>query len=293
MTIQDALERAKELHRARQAGSTPSRDRATVIHDETPNRKPVPVAEPVAAPVAERPVHFPALQRLEFDVSVCERNNALLTDEQLAGAGRAAASYRMMRGRILHRAKAAGWSCLGITSPGPGEGKTLTTVNLAMTIAREKQRPVYLFDLDMRNPSVLERVGARAPNALSRFFVEELEPHEVLYETSLDNLVMAGNHEPVAAASEILASSKLDELLRYVRRRSPGAIVLIDLPPVLSTDEALVVAPRTDAIFMVVSEGLTRRDGLVKALDLLSDFTVAGIILNRSSEEVGSDYYGY
>jgi Mrp family chromosome partitioning ATPase len=293
MTIQDALERAKELHRARKAGSTPSRERSTTQQDEAPSWKPVPVAEPVAAPDAERPMHFPVLQRLEFDVSICERNKVLLTDQQLAGAGRAAASYRMMRGRILHRAKAAGWSSLGITSPGPGEGKTLTTVNLSMTIAREKQRQVYLLDLDMRNPSVMERVGARAPNALSRYFVEELEPHEVLYQTSLENLVVAGNHEPVAAASEILASPKLDELLHHIRRRSPGAIILIDLPPVLSTDEALVVAPRTDAIFMVVSEGLTRRDGLVKAFDLLSDFTVAGIILNRSSEEVGSDYYGY
>jgi Mrp family chromosome partitioning ATPase len=70
-------------------------------------------------------------------------------------------------------------------------------------------------------------------------------------------------------------------------------LILIDLPPVLSTDEALVVAPRADAMFLVVAEGVTRRDGLAKAIDLLSDFTVGGVILNRSSEQMGGDYYGY
>jgi Mrp family chromosome partitioning ATPase len=61
----------------------------------------------------------------------------------------------------------------------------------------------------------------------------------------------------------------------------------------MSTDEALVVAPRTDTLFVVVSEGRTRRDALKRALDQLGDFNVAGIILNRSSEDVGGDYYGY
>jgi Mrp family chromosome partitioning ATPase len=91
----------------------------------------------------------------------------------------------------------------------------------------------------------------------------------------------------------LLASTRLEELLQYVRGRSPGALVIIDLPPVLSTDEALVVAPRTDAMYLVVSEGVTRRDGLARSVDMLSDFTVAGIILNRSTEVLGADYYGY
>ena len=77
-----------------------------------------------------------------------------------------------MRGRVLHRFKGGNWSCIGITSPGAGEGKTVTTVNLAISIAREKQRMVYLLDLDMRNPSVFERVGVQPPRALSQFFTE-------------------------------------------------------------------------------------------------------------------------
>jgi Mrp family chromosome partitioning ATPase len=65
------------------------------------------------------------------------------------------------------------------------------------------------------------------------------------------------------------------------------------LPPALSTDEALVVAPRTDAMVLVVTEGVTRREGLSKAIEVLSEFNVAGIIMNKSFENIGRDYYSY
>ena len=290
MTIQHAIERAKELRRVRESSDAmlrPERtnEQATSVSARQEDVQPLQEHEP-GTPHVE-------LARLEFDPAACERYNILVSDEQLAQVGRAAASYRLMRSRVLHRLKANGWSCIGVTSAGPGEGKTISTVNLAISIAREKQRTVYLLDLDMRNPSVLERGGLRPPRSLSQYFSDELAPHEVLFSTNVPNLVIGGCVEPVASASELLASPRLDELLNYIRRRSRGALIIIDLPPVLSTDEALVVAPRVDAMYLVVAEGVTRRDGLARATDLLSDFTVAGIIMNRSSETMGSDYYGY
>jgi Mrp family chromosome partitioning ATPase len=290
MTIQDALERAKKLHRQRKEAPAPDTTRLSSPMDEIASL--AAIREELHA---ERDPHavYPELERVDFDAAACVQNHILLSDEQMAEAGRAAAAYRLMRGRVLHRVKSGGWSCVGITSPGPGEGKTVTTLNLAISVARERQRMVYLLDLDMRNSSIFERVGVRPRKALSQYFTDGLPPDEVLFATELDHLVIAGNRESVPSASELLASERLDELLKYIRRRSKGALILIDLPPVLSTDEALVVAPRVDAMFLVVAEGVTRRDGLVKAMDLLSDFAVAGLILNRSSEQLGADYYGY
>lgn len=290
MTIQDALERAKQLRRTREGSPVPRADRSQATLDDG---SAVAVMREAghAEPVPE--VHYPKLGHVAFDSSTCEHFNVLVTDPQLARAGGAAAAYRQLRSRVLHKSKAGNWSCLGISSPGPGEGKTVTALNLAISIAREKLRKVYLLDLDMRNPSVFERVGAQPPRPLAEFFTEAVPPESVLFETDLESLMVAGNRVQVPSASELLASPRLDELLQYIRRRSPGALIVVDLPPVLSTDEALVVAPRVDAMFMVVSEGITRRDSLAKAIQLLSDFEVAGIIMNRSSEDAGSDYYGY
>lgn len=290
MTIQDALERAKQLRRSREGSTAPRTEHSQAALDD--GSAVAVMREPAhVEPVPE--VHYPHLGHVAFDLSVCEHFNVLVTDQQLAREGSAAAAYRQLRSRILQKAKAGNWSCLGISSPGPGEGKTVTALNLAISIAREKLRKVYLLDLDMRNPSMLERVGADPPRVLSQFFTESAPPESVLFETDVENLVVAGNRAQVPAASELLASPRLDEFLQYIKRRSPGALIVIDLPPVLSTDEALVVAPRVDAMFLLVSEGLTRRDSLARAIKLLSDFEVAGIIMNRSSEDAGSDYYGY
>lgn len=234
-----------------------------------------------------------SLGRVKFDNDACVRNHIFVTEEQIVAARGAAAAYRLLRGRVLHKVKAGGWSCIGVSSAGPGEGKTLTALNLAISIAREKQRVVYLLDLDMRNPSVFERVGVTPAVPLSRYLSETIAPDEVLYETNVENLVIAGNKEHVASASELLASNRLDQLMTHIRRRSKNALIIVDLPPVLSTDETLVVAHRLDAAFVVVSEGVTRREGLEKALGQLADLHVAGLILNRATGEVNSDYYVY
>lgn len=290
MTIQDALERAKQLHKARERAPIARSESPQPALDDSASLATLREPEPTRS---EPAIRYSPLQRVEFDVVACEGNRVLLTDGQLVVAGRAAAAYRLMRGRVLHRINAGKWSCVGITSSGPGEGKTVTSINLAIAIAREKQRTVVLLDLDMRHPSVFERVGAEPPRELSQFLLGNLEAQDVLFETAVENLVVAGNHESVSTASELLASKRFDELLKYLRRRWPGVLVLIDLPPVLSTDEALVIAPRVDAMFLVVCEGVTRRDSLARATNLLGDFNVAGIIMNRSTDNVGGDYYDY
>jgi len=291
MTILEALERAKSLKKERherpesreQRRLPMAGDTATlrVLHEGV-QAEPEPESEPMAA-----------LGRLEVDPEACERNRILYLDEQIAQEPRGAAAYRMLRGRMRHRALASNWSALGITSPGPGEGKTVTTLNVAISIAREKQRTVYVLDLDMRAPKVMQYLGVNPPGSLSAYFSDALTAAEVLFETDMEKLIVAGATEPSRDASELLATSRLDELMLAIRRRSPDALILIDLPPVTSTDEALVVAPRVDALFLVATEGRTRRDALVRSIDLLSDFLVAGIILNRSSEESGDDYYAY
>jgi Mrp family chromosome partitioning ATPase len=290
MTILEALERAKLLRKnsGRTSGHRLVEPRQ-VPQGETGSL--AIVSETVL--VETEPVNFAELDRVEFDVESCERNHILLTEVKVGDAARADAAYRLLRGRVQQRIRANGWSCIGFTSPGPGEGKTVTTLNLAICIAREKQRPVYLLDLDMRSPSIVDYVGVQPPRSLAGYFSENLPADQVLFSTSIENLVIGGCREAVPNASELLATPQLERLLSHIRRRSPNALIILDLPPVMSTDEALVVAPRTDAMFVVVSEGRTRRDALRRAIDLLGDFTVAGIVLNRSGEDVGGDYYGY
>jgi Mrp family chromosome partitioning ATPase len=165
-------------------------------------------------------------------------------------------------------------------------------LNLAISIAREGNNDVFLIDLDMRNPSVARYLGVTPPKEISEFFLGGIPAHDVFFTVGIDNLAVAGSSLPVANASELLATRCVEELFSYVRSVSERPLVVLDLPPVVNTDDALVVAPRLDAMVLVVSEGHTRRDGLETALNLLSEFPIAGVVLNQSQESLGSEYYG-
>lgn len=281
MIIERALEKAKELYRARATAEAQTAQQA-------------PSAPPEAlAPALVRPDRqYREFSRIKLDAATCERNRILLDWNAQSELARADAAYRLLRSRVQSRIGTGKGSCFGITSPGPGEGKTVTSLNVAISVAREKLRPIYLLDLDMHNPSVLKYLGASVPVQLSQFFFKAAAPEEVLFATGIEMLVVAGNCQPVEGASELLARQRLDELIAYIRGRSPDALIIIDLPPVISTDEALKVAPSLDAMFLVVSESKTRRDALERSLSLLSDVKLAGIILNRSPESIGQYYYG-
>ena len=290
MTIEDAIRRAKIIGQARlqqqgltgeghpQAGESPryadgSRDPART--DAMPAMR------------------FDQLKTVEISADACEQNRVLVLESQLREFPTADAAYRLLRSRLQNRLKQNNWFSLAIASPSQSDGKSITSLNLAVSIAREKQKPVYLLDLDMRNPSICRFLGVRDIRPLPDYFLGQAKAEEVLFQTNLPNFIIAGALEPADNASEMLAGPRFKELLAHIRLRSPNAFVLVDLPPVNVTDEALLVGPRVDAFLMVVSEGKTERKNLAQALITLGEFTVAGVVVNRSSDSQTTEYSKY
>jgi non-specific protein-tyrosine kinase len=244
-----------------------------------------------AAPVQPRvPQQRLRTQAVQLDVGVCRENRLLLAPtERDEGV---VAAYRMLRTRLLHKIRSQKWTTIGITSTAPGEGKTLTALNLSFSLAREKNSEVVLLDLDMRNPSICKTLDLAPPRELREFFEQSATPNDFFFTIGQDNLVIAGQNTPTGQASELLASSRFEELLAHVKDSTVNPIVLIDLPPVLSTDDVLVLAPRLDALLLVVAEGKTDRGALDKATEMLSEFQLAGVVLNHSRDRSGYAY-GY
>lgn len=231
-------------------------------------------------------------KRVALDADECRQRRLLLpgADEH---DGAAVAAYRMLRTRLLHRLRSNQWTTIGITSAGQNDGKTLTALNLSLSLAREKSREIVLLDMDMRNPSVCRTLGVEPPFELRRYLETGERAQEMFMSVCSDNLLVAGNTSSTPSASELLASPRFDELLGVVRHGAVDPVIVIDLPPVLLTDDALVVAPKIDAFLVVASEGTTNRTDVVKTLDLLKDFHVAGVTLNRAVDGTPGYDYGY
>ncbi len=277
MIVEQALEKIREAQAAAKAKRT---------GEDTGRHRVLPAG---AVPTRERPVR----PVREVARAAAELHRILLGPTTPSEAS-ADAAYRMLRARLLQKLRNNGWTRLAITSPGAGEGKSVTTLNLALNMTRDKANHVFLLDLDLRNPSICRFLDVVPPQELVSYFSGTGEPEDTLFSIGPRNLAIAGSTEPSIHSSELLANHRLEELLAYISSISAEPIVLIDLPPLLATDEALLIAPRVDAVALVVAEGRTRRDSLLRAKQLLADYTFAGVILNCSTESFGSEsYYRY
>jgi len=289
MTIEDAIRRAKLLGQARlQQQDLEEDDSARVGRSARGSDSSRPAARS-AGPV----IPLEPLPSIEISAITCEQNRILVFESQQRDYPAADAAYRLLRSRLQNRLKQNNWFSLAIASPSQNDGKSITSLNLAVSIAREKQKPVYLLDLDMRNPSMCAFLGLKDMRPLPDYFLGHARPEEVLYQTSIANLIVAGAPFAVDGASEMLAGPRFSELLAHIRLRSPNACVLLDLPPVNVTDEALLVGPRVDAFLVVVSEGKTERKQLAQTLSSLAEFTIAGVVVNRSSDSHTFEYSQY
>lgn len=241
----------------------------------------------------------PPAQRLAFpsvalDPGLLERNRIIDPSPTAPRAQPGQASFRILRSRMLNRIRAEGWKTVAITSPGPGEGKTLVSINLALSMSREGASDVFLLDLDMRNPSVCRYLGISPRREIADYFQGSCTPEEMFFSAGSERLSIAGGTISTDLASEYVASQKFEELLAYIQGVAYNPVILIDLPPMLASDEAIVLAPRVDALTLVIAEGRTDRDGLERTRQMLEGHNLAGIVLNRSSDRLsGNDYYGY
>jgi capsular exopolysaccharide synthesis family protein len=291
MSIVDAIAKAKQLAQERQKTerrpTAPSRSERV---SQGASGAASPVSSGIApAPSVPRPGLRPTL--VQVDTALCASNRLLVPGTPTALDGAAETAFRILRTRLLQRAKISGWTTVGITSASPDDGKTLTALNLALSLARDDNNSAVLLDLDMRNPSVYAALGVRAPHYLREYFEGQITADQMFVSIGVDNLALAGNESGTDRSSELLSSPRFEELVAHVRGAIDNPIVVVDLPPVLNTDDALVLAPRLDAILLVTSEGKTDRQDLQRAADLLAEFNFAGYVLNRSRQTVTG--YGY
>ena len=201
-------------------------------------------------------------------------------------------AYKMLRTRTLQRMRQNDWHVIGVTSPLQGDGKSLTSVNLALSLARELTLSVILLELDLRRPTICKQFGVDPAKGLSDYLDGKAELNEVLFRPEgTKRIAILPNTEVYENSSETLSSPRVATLIDELRGSDPGRVIICDLPPYLATDDVLAFAPLTDAFLVVVSEGSTSRDVLEKGLDILQELPLLGVVLNRSEEATTGYYY--
>lgn len=197
-----------------------------------------------------------------------------------------ARAYKVLRTQVSQRMRQHGWRTLGVSSPGQGEGKTLTAINLSISLALERNQSVLLVDANLGQPSIHSYLGIDVEQGLREHLLDGTPVQRILVNPRIPGLVILPGSSPLSSSSETLTSRPMLQLVQELKRRYPMRWVIFDLPPVLVSDEVLAIAPYIDAMLLVVEEGKTMRPELARAAELVqaSNKNLIGTVLNNSGE---------
>lgn len=208
--------------------------------------------------------------------------------------------YRAIKRPLIKNATSKGATAIErgnlimVTSALPGEGKTYTATNLAMSIAMEMDKTVLLIDADVAKPSLPDMFGFDEHTAGLTDFLDsdKIELSDILLKTDIENLSILPAGRRHSLSTELLASEAMESLVKELSQRYSDRIIIMDSPPLLLTTEASVLATLVGQVVLVVEANTTPQNAVRDALATISASDVVSLLLNKSKGNNSGSYYG-
>lgn len=217
----------------------------------------------------------------------------------LGTRSRQAEEYRLLKRPVLMNAFGKGSDLIEngnlvvVTSALPGDGKTFTSLNLAMSIAQEQDRTILLVDADLTKRSLSHLLGLEKVQGLTDLLTGSVsDVAQVIGTTNVAKLRVIASGSPSPDVTELLASEQMEALVSELASRYDDRIILFDTPPLLSTSQAQILTHLAGQTLMVVRDGKTPQSAVDDALDMLDEDRVVGMVLNYCGRAGGASYYG-
>lgn len=309
--IEQAAKRLEELRRAgvevpASQPASPGAEAPPPPQQEPPASSATPAALEAPVPAAQRPAAKaparPAVTRttarqVKLDLGRLATNGFVTPD---VPRSRMADEFRILKRPILANATPSAGipvkngNLVMVTSAAPAEGKTFTSVNLAMSIAMELDRTVLLVDGDVARPSLPRTLGLEPTRGLLDVLASDnkADLSELLLKTNVPNLTLLLAGSPHPRASEMLASNAMTTFLQELATKYTDRIVIFDSPPLLPTTEARVLATHMGQVVFVVHAETTLQKDVKQALATIESCPVKLLVLNGATSS-GQGAYGY
>lgn len=293
---------AKRLEQLRQAGvELPEQPQAEQISTSTsPYDKELPLAatsEKAAPPSAptKATVH-PSSAQTTLDLDAIAATGLLVPN---AARSQLADEFRVIKRPLIANAMGKGiepisnGNLIMVTSALPGEGKSFTAINLAISIAMELDNTVMLVDADVARPSVLNMLGLPpAKGLLDVLQQNSVDISGVLLRTNIEKLSILPSGTPHPRATELLASDTMVRLLDDMASRYSDRIIVFDSPPLLLTTESRVLATHMGQVVIVVNAENTAQAAVKQAITTIESCPLKMMVLNQV-RQAKADSYGY
>jgi protein-tyrosine kinase len=203
-------------------------------------------------------------------------------------------SFDMLRTQVLQSMDQKNWRVLGITSPSPGCGKSVVAANLALSIARQRERSALLVDLDLMNPQIANYLGLDPRNTVESVLEGRSRLADAIVPARIGNSRLSVFPAELSASdsSAWMASREVSAMLQNLKRDYRTHTIIIDLPPMLSSDDVIAVLPNLDCALLVVAVGCSTIAEIEECNRHLGATEVVRIVLNKVPK-LKTGYYPY
>lgn len=192
-------------------------------------------------------------------------------------------AYRVLRAQVLQQYRQKGWNVIGVSSPTAQEGKTLTAVNLSLSLAMDLAHTVLLVDADLHRPTIHRFFGIGPVPGLTEYLFDNAPLAQLLIHPGIGRCVFLSGGRSIRNSAEALASPRMTSLVHELKHRYPARLVVFDLPPLLSRADAVGFVSNLDAMVLVLEEGRTVSEEVEQAMDLVKGTVpILGGVLNKS-----------
>lgn len=201
--------------------------------------------------------------------------------------------YKKLRARILQATAKDFFNTIMVTSPEMGEGKTVTAINLAVTIANEIDYTVLLVDADLKHPTIHKYLGIESKYGLSDYLTGKAELSDILIKTGIGKLVVLPAGDSPENAAELLSSEKMRAFVHEIKHRYRDRYIIFDSSPILLASDTLPLSSYMDGIVLVIQAARTTPKAASHAVSLIKGSNILGIVFNNVPRDIAKNLYPY
>lgn len=199
--------------------------------------------------------------------------------------------FKILRTQVLKKLKTIGGNSILVTSANPYEGKTFTSINLGVSIAKEFDRTVLIIDADLRKPTrqhtdfSTEFFSLSVEMGLTDYLEGNADIEDILINPGIDKLTLIPAGSPVSNSAELLNSARMEEMMSEIKNRYPSdRLVIVDGPSILHFPDAMILYRHVDGVLPVVEVEKTSTEDLKKMVNHLEEANILGFVLNKNKE---------
>jgi len=197
---------------------------------------------------------------------------------------RVSRQMKILRTQILNKLSELNGNSVLVTSSKPKEGKTFTSVNLAVSLAQEVNCTTLLVDTDLRQPSIDKVFGFDNAKGITDYLLRNAEIPDLLINPGIPKLTILPAGSPLPNSTELLGAPRMQSLVKEMKSRYSDRILVFDSSSLLASADPLVFSRYIDGVLLIVESENTTDEDLNRALELLEDRPLLGVVWNKSKE---------